>query len=140
MFTERLKTIGTAIVFLNENCCLCICFTELYYTRKELRRCVRRLGTIIQSIFCTQSGAAIRLNLWKWSGESRYPGVLPPLLENFCPAFSPEPTDSPWVSEDVSNLSGRKTEPSFLFGSPVPQSIESALLLQYFSFKFRKAF
>ena len=26
---------------------------------------VRRLGTIIQSIFCAQSGGAIRLNFWK---------------------------------------------------------------------------
>ena len=70
-------------------------------TRKELRRCVRRLGTIIQSIFCAQSGAGIRWNFWKWSGESRYPGALSPLLENFLPAFSPDPTDCPWVSEDV---------------------------------------
>ena len=57
---------------------------------------VRRLGTIIQSIFCAQSGAGIRLNFWKWSGESRYPGALPPLLENFRRAFSPDPTDCPW--------------------------------------------
>ena len=62
---------------------------------------VRRLGTIIQSIFCAQSGASIRLNFWKWSGESLYPGALPPLLENFRCAFSPDPTDCPWVSEDV---------------------------------------
>ena len=65
---------------------------------------VRRLGTIIQSIFCAQSGAGIRLNFWKWSGESRYPGALPPLLENFRRAFSPDPTDCPWVSEDGSGL------------------------------------
>ena len=61
---------------------------------------VRRLGTIIQSIFCAQSGAGIRSNFWKWSGESRYPGTLPPLIENFRRAFSPEPTHCPWVSED----------------------------------------
>ena len=59
---------------------------------------VRRLGTIIQSIFCAQSGASIRLNFWKQFGESRYPGALSPLLENFCPAFSPDPTGSLWVS------------------------------------------
>ena len=59
---------------------------------------VRRLGTIIQSIFCAQSGASIRLNFWKQFGESRYPGALSRLLENFCPAFSPDPTDSLWVS------------------------------------------
>ena len=61
---------------------------------------VRRLGTIIQRIFCAQSGASIRLTVWKWSGESRYPGALPPVLENFRRAFSPCPTDCPWVSED----------------------------------------
>ena len=29
---------------------------------------VRGLGTIIQSIFYAQSGASIRLTVWKWSG------------------------------------------------------------------------
>ena len=61
---------------------------------------VRRLGAIRQSIFCAQSGASIRLTVWKWSGESRYPGIFPPVLENFSRAFSPVPTDRPWVSED----------------------------------------
>ena len=33
---------------------------------------VRRLGTIIHSIFCAQSGAGIRLNFWKrWESVSR---------------------------------------------------------------------
>ena len=62
---------------------------------------VRRLGIIIQSIFFAQSGASIRLTVWKWSGESRYPGAFPPVLEKFRRAFSPGPTDLPWVSEDV---------------------------------------
>ena len=61
---------------------------------------VRRLGTIIQGIFCAQSGGGIRLNFWKEFGKSRYPGALLPVLENFRPAFSPDPTDCPWVSED----------------------------------------
>ena len=61
---------------------------------------VRRLGIIIQSIFCAQSGASIRLTIWKWSGESRYPRAFPPVLENFRRTFSPDPTDCPWVSED----------------------------------------
>ena len=61
---------------------------------------VRRLGIIIQSIFCAQSGAGIRLNFWKWSGVSRYPGALPPSLENFRPTFPPNSTDYPRVSED----------------------------------------
>ena len=51
---------------------------------------VRRLGTIIQSIFCAQSGASICLTVW--SGESWYPGAFPPVLENFRRAFSPGPT------------------------------------------------
>ena len=62
---------------------------------------VRPLGTMVQSIFCAQSeGTSIRLTFWKWSGESRYPGAFPPMLENFRRAFSPGPTDRPWVSED----------------------------------------
>ena len=50
---------------------------------------VPRLGTIIQSMFCAQSGASIRLTVWKWYRESRYPGALPPVLENFRRAFPP---------------------------------------------------
>ena len=30
---------------------------------------VRRLGTIIQNIFCAQSGASIRLTFWIWSSS-----------------------------------------------------------------------
>ena len=52
---------------------------------------VRRLGTIIQSIFCAQSGAGIRLNFWKQFGEGRYPGALSPVLENFRRALSSDP-------------------------------------------------
>ena len=49
---------------------------------------VRRLGTIMQSIFCAQSGASIRLTVWEWSGESVPRGFF-------------RPTDRPWVSEDA---------------------------------------
>ena len=56
---------------------------------------VRRLDTTIQSIFCAQSGANIRLTVWKWSGESRYPGAFPPVLENFRCAFSPARLTAP---------------------------------------------
>ena len=38
--------------------------------QKKSGDAVRRLGTIIQSIFCAQSGVSIRLTVWKWSGES----------------------------------------------------------------------
>ena len=63
---------------------------------------VRRLRTIIQSIFCAQSGASFRLTVWKWSGESRYPGAFPLVLENFRRAFSPGPTNHPWVAINYS--------------------------------------
>ena len=68
--------------------------------KKNSGETVRWLGTIIQSIFYAQSGASIHLTVWKWSSESRYPGALPTVLENFHYAFSPSPTDCPWVSED----------------------------------------
>ena len=68
---------------------------------KQSGDAVRRLGIILQSIFCAQSGASIRLTIWKWSGESQYPGTLPLVLETFRRAFSPNSTaDCPWVSED----------------------------------------
>ena len=34
--------------------------------------------------------------------------ALPPVLENFCRAFSPGPTDRPWVSKDGKKLIYRK--------------------------------
>ena len=70
---------------------------------------VRRLGTIIQSIFCAQPGAGIRLNFWKQFGKSRYLGALSPVLENFRPVFSPNLTDYPWVSEDDQRRTKQKT-------------------------------
>ena len=68
--------------------------------KKNSGDAIRRLGTIIQSIFCAQSGASIRFTVWKWSCESRYPGALPPVLENFRRAISPGPSVCPWVTED----------------------------------------
>ena len=58
---------------------------------------VHRLGTIIQSIFCAQSGASTRLTIifWKWSGESQYPGALPRVLKNFLHTFSPSRLTAP---------------------------------------------
>ena len=43
---------------------------------------VHRLGTILQSIFCAQSRASIRLAVWKWSGESL---CLKPFVAPFLP-------------------------------------------------------
>ena len=58
---------------------------------------VRRLGPIIQSIFGAQSGASIRLTVRKWSGESRYPGPLPPMLDqkSFVAPFNPARLTAP---------------------------------------------
>ena len=57
---------------------------------------VRRLSTIIQGIFCAQSGASFRLTVCKWSGESRYPGAFPPVLEKtFVAPFLPTRLTSP---------------------------------------------
>ena len=54
------------------------------------------------------------MTVWKWSGESRYPGAFPPVLENFRRAFSPVPTDHPRVSEDDLNLNIDFAKTSFL--------------------------
>ena len=65
--------------------------------KKNSGDAVRRLGIIIQSIFCAQSisGANILLTVWKLSAESRYPGAFPPVLENFPRAFSPARLTAP---------------------------------------------
>ena len=62
---------------------------------KNSLRCVRRLGTIIQSIFCAQSRAGIRLKFWKWSGESRYPAALSSVIKTFVPPFLPTRLTAP---------------------------------------------
>ena len=38
---------------------------------------------------------SIRLTVWKWSGESRYPGALLLVLKNFRRAFSSNPGSLP---------------------------------------------
>ena len=56
---------------------------------------VRRLGSIIQSIFCAQSGASNRLTVWKWSGQSRYPGLFRLCLKTFVAPFLPARLTAP---------------------------------------------
>ena len=72
---------------------------ERYAHEKNSGDTVRRLSNIIQNICCVQSGASIRLSVWKWSDKSRYPGTLTPVLENFRRTFSPDPGWLP--SEDA---------------------------------------
>ena len=71
----------------------------VYELTKRTQEVLFRFGTIIQSIFSAQSEVNMCLTVWKWSGESQYPGVLLPLLEFFRCAFSPHLTDCPWVSK-----------------------------------------
>ena len=71
----------------------------VYELTKRTQEVLFRFGTIIQSIFSAQSEVNMCLTVWKWSGESQYPGVLLPLLEFFHRAFSPHLTDCPWVSK-----------------------------------------
>ena len=82
--------------------CISLVHEHVRTHEKNSGDAVRQLGSIIQSIFCAQSGANIRLTVWKWSGESRYPGAFPPVFENFRRAFFLPPDWPPWVSEDES--------------------------------------
>ena len=52
--------------------------------------------------------------VFKLGRESRYPGALPPVLENFRRAFSPGPTDCSWVSEDGTPYKHTKKFPSYI--------------------------
>lgn len=60
-----------------------------------------------------QSRASICLTVLKWSGESLYPGALPPLLENVRTAYYPDPTNSLWVSEDFRNTANSSSQSHF---------------------------
>ena len=44
---------------------------------------VQPIGQNNTKDFSAQSGASIRRAVWKWSGETRFPGALSALLENF---------------------------------------------------------
>ena len=70
-------------------------------SRKELRRNCSPIGHNNTKHFCAQSGAGICLNFWNSSVRVGSRGALLPVLENFRPAFSPDPTDCPWISEDA---------------------------------------
>ena len=55
---------------------------------KNSRDTVHWLGTIIQSVFCVQSGASIRLTFWKCSSES---WCLKTFVSPFLPAWLTTP-------------------------------------------------
>ena len=57
------------------------------------------LGT--KHFFVPNQGVASAWNFGNSSVKVGSQGLFLPVLENFCPAFSPDPTDRPWVSEDV---------------------------------------
>ena len=56
---------------------------------------VRRLSTIIQSIFLCPIRSQHPFEFLEMFGESRYPGALSPVLENFRRVLSPDPTNCP---------------------------------------------
>ena len=56
-------------------------------TPKYLRSCRSPIGQNNTKEFSAQSGASIRQAVWKWSGESRFPGALSHLLVNFRETF-----------------------------------------------------
>ena len=66
-----------------------------FYFKTSMYSCVTRM-----SLVCSQSCREKRRD--DEDGKSRYPGALSPVLENFRRAFSLDPTDCPWVSEDDS--------------------------------------
>ena len=78
--------------------------------------CYSLIGHNNKSISCAQSRAGICLTVLKWSGESLYPGALPPLLENVRTAYlrySPDPTNSLRVSEDFRNTGNSSSQSHF---------------------------
>ena len=68
---------------------------------KNLADAVRRLGKLIESIFCAQSGASILLTVWKCSGKSRYPGAFPLVFETFVAPFLPTRLTAPGGSPRI---------------------------------------
>ena len=75
-------------------------------TPQYLRSCCALIGQNITKDFCAQSGGSIGRAVWKWSGNSRFPGAFSALLANLRRFISlPElfplaPANRPWVSED----------------------------------------
>ena len=59
---------------------------------------VPRLGTIIQSIFCAQSGAGIRLNFGNSSVRVDTQGLFRPYLKTSVPPFLPTRLTAPGIS------------------------------------------
>ena len=74
-------------------------------------------------------GASIRLTFWKLSGESRYPGALLHVLENFRRAFSLGATDRPWVSEEVECYKVTFSLFSLLPGMNIVKSMQLSLVM-----------
>ena len=69
-------------------------------SRKELRRYCSPIGynNTYHFLFSVRNQHSLcRLEMVRWESVPR---AFPPVLENVCRAFSPGPTDRPWVSED----------------------------------------
>ena len=62
---------------------------------KNLGETVPRLGAIIQTIFCAQSGAGVRLNFWKYSLRVGTLGLFHPYVKTFVAPFLPTQLTAP---------------------------------------------
>ena len=87
---------------------------------KNSGNAVCRLGTIIQSILLCPIRSQHSLDHLKMVRWELVPtaGAFLPVLENFRHAFSPDPTDCPWVSED--GCSTTELQPRRLVGAIRP--------------------
>ena len=64
-------------------------------TRKELIEMCSPIGHNSTKHFLCPIRSRLRLNFWKWSGESRYPGALSPVMKTFVPPFLPTRMTAP---------------------------------------------
>ena len=75
-------------------------------TPQYLRSCCSPIGKNNTKDFSAQSGGSIGRAVWKWSGESRFPGAFSALLVNqrrfisLSDLFPLAPANRPLVSED----------------------------------------
>ena len=65
---------------------------------------VRRLGTIIQSIFCAQSGASIRLTVWNGPVRVGTQGLFRLYLKTFVTLFLPARLTAPGSPRMLTHL------------------------------------
>ena len=85
---------------------LCIIASLEFFSCVSTRRLLFHHNCPVGSVVCFREIFMFYFpnQKFEWSGESRYPGALAPVLENFRRAFFLDPTDCPWVSKDELRL------------------------------------